>query len=105
MAAAHRCGAFVRCIFKGIGCVSRIRELKRLRKIHGPVRDPNGWRVRTNDELQVMCGKPNSVTIKLRRLEWAGYLIRMSDDRTIRKYFWGEQKKKQEDQNEGSRLY
>jgi len=76
MAAAHRYVAFVRCRFKRIRCVSRIRERKRLRKIHGPVRDPNGWRVRTNDELQVMCGKPNTVTIKVRRLEWVGYLIR-----------------------------
>jgi len=47
-----------------------------------------------------MCGKPNTVPIKVRRPEWAGYLIRMSDNRTVRKHFWGNQKeKKQEDQN------
>jgi hypothetical protein len=41
-----------------------------------------------------MCGKPNTVTITVRRLEWAGYLIRMSDDGTVRKHFWGNQKEK-----------
>jgi len=48
-----------------------------------------------------MCGKPNTVTIKVRRLEWAGYLIRMSNDRKVRKHLWGNQKekKKQKDQN------
>jgi len=30
-----------------------------------------------------MYRKPNTVTkIKVRRLEWAGHLVRMSDDRT-----------------------
>ena len=46
-----------------------------------------------------MCGKPNTVTIKVRRLERAGYLVKISDDRTVRKRFWGNQKKKQKDQN------
>jgi hypothetical protein len=34
--------------------------------------------------------KPNTVTtIKVRRLEWAGHLAGMSDDRTARKaYLW-----------------
>jgi hypothetical protein len=38
---------------------------------------------------------------KLKRLEWAGHLLRMSDDRTERKHFWGSQmeEEKQEDQN------
>jgi hypothetical protein len=34
--------------------------------------------------------KPNTVTtVKVRRLEWAGLLVRMSDDRTIKKVFQG----------------
>jgi hypothetical protein len=41
-----------------------------------------------------MCGKQNTgTTIKVRRLEWAAYLVRMSDERTVRMYFWGNQKK------------
>jgi hypothetical protein len=33
-----------------------------LRKISGPIKDQNGWRIRTNDELQVTHRKPNIVT-------------------------------------------
>jgi hypothetical protein len=37
-----------------------------------------------------MYRKPNIVTtIKVIRLEWAGHLVRMSDDRTINKVFLG----------------
>jgi hypothetical protein len=43
-----------------------------------------------NDELQVIYRQPNIVTtIKVRRLEWARYLGRMSDDRTVKKIFLG----------------
>jgi hypothetical protein len=63
-------------------------ERKILRKIYGPVKDQNGWRIQTNDELQTMYKKPNIVTtIKVRRLEWAGHLVRMSTDRTVKKVF------------------
>jgi hypothetical protein len=42
--------------------------------------------LRTNDELQVRYRKPNILTtIKVRRLEWAGHLVRISDDRTVKK--------------------
>jgi hypothetical protein len=37
-----------------------------------------------------MCRTLNVVTtIKLRRLEWAGHLVRMSDVRTVKKVFLG----------------
>jgi hypothetical protein len=55
-----------------------------------PITDPNGWRIRTNDELQVMYRKRNiATTIKVRRLEWTGCLVRMSDGRTVKKVFLG----------------
>jgi uncharacterized Rossmann fold enzyme len=40
-------------------------------------------------------------TIKVRKLEWAGHLVRTCDDRTVKKYFSGNQmeEKKQEDEN------
>jgi hypothetical protein len=42
-----------------------------------------------NDELQALCRKPNIVkTVKVRQ-EWAGHLVRMSDDRTVKKVFLG----------------
>jgi hypothetical protein len=52
-------------------------ERKILRKIYGPIKDQNGRRIPTNDELQVMYKKPNIVTtIKLRRLEEAGHPVK-----------------------------
>jgi hypothetical protein len=36
-----------------------------------------------------MYRKPNIVTTKVKRLEWAGHLVRMSDDRTVKKVFLG----------------
>jgi hypothetical protein len=59
-------------------------------------------RTRTNDELQVMHRKPNIVTaIKVRRLEWAGHLVGMSDGRTVKEVFLGKQdgRRNQKDQN------
>jgi len=59
-----------------------------LRKTYGPIKDPNAWRIRANNKLQEMCIKPNIVTTtKVRGLEWAGVLVRMSDHRTIQKVF------------------
>jgi hypothetical protein len=75
-------------------------ERKILRNIYGPIEDQNGWRSRTSDELQIMYRKPNIVTIKVRRLEWAGHVVRMFGDRTVKKVFLGNQmvEEKQEDQ-------
>jgi hypothetical protein len=65
-------------------------ERKILRKIYGSIKDQNGWRIRTNDELQVVYRKPNIViTIKVRRLEWAGHIVRIPDDGTVKKVFVG----------------
>jgi hypothetical protein len=36
-----------------------------------------------------MYTKPNIITIKVRRREWAGHLVRISDDRTVKKVFLG----------------
>jgi hypothetical protein len=50
----------------------------------------NGSRIRTNDELQVIYRKPSTVTtIQVRKLESAGHLVRMSDDRAVKKVFLG----------------
>jgi hypothetical protein len=65
-------------------------QRKILRKIYGPIQDQNGWRIRNNDELQVMYRKPNVVTtITARRLEWAGHVVRTSGDRTVKKVYLG----------------
>ena len=40
--------------------------------------------------MQVVNRKPNIVTtIQVRRLEWAGQLVRMSNERTVKKVFRG----------------
>jgi len=44
-------------------------ECKVLRRTFGPIKDHNGWRIWTNDVLQIMYRKPNIVTITVRRLE------------------------------------
>jgi hypothetical protein len=65
-------------------------EPKILRNIQRSAKGQNGRRIRTNDELQVMCRKPNIVTtLNVRRLGWAGHLVRMSVDRTVKKVFSG----------------
>ena len=47
-------------------------EQKILRKIYGPIKHKNGWRILTNNELQVMYRTPNNVTtIKVRTQDWA----------------------------------
>ena len=81
-----------------------MRKRKILRKIYSSMKGQYGWRTRTNDELQVVNRKPNIVTtIQVRRLEWAGRLVRMSDERTVKKVFRVNQveEEKQEDQNLG----
>ena len=55
-------------------------ERKILRKVYGPIEGQNGWRIRTNDDLQVTYSKENIVTTIKER---------MSDDRTAKKVFQG----------------
>ena len=66
------------------------RERKILRKIYGSMEGQNGWRIRTNDEFQIVDRKPNIVaTIQVRRLEWVGHLVNMSDESIVKKLFRG----------------
>jgi hypothetical protein len=59
-----------------------------LRNMYGPTKAQNGWTIRTKDELHVMYRKPNVVTtVKVRRLEWAGRLVRTCDHETAKKVF------------------
>jgi hypothetical protein len=46
------------------------------------------WRKRHNYELYEIFNEPNIVNyIKVKRLEWAEHLVRMNDDRTLKKIF------------------
>jgi len=65
-------------------------ERKILRKIYGPVMDNGQWRIRHNAELYNLYQNPNVITdIKLRRLQWAGHVIRMSEERIPKKLLTG----------------
>ena len=52
-------------------------ECCKILKTCGSLKDQNGWRIRTNDEIQVMSRKPNIVpTVKVRRPELVGHVVR-----------------------------
>jgi hypothetical protein len=52
--------------------------------------DTHGWGIRTNEELQEQYKSADTVTsIKVRRLEWAGHVVRMDDERAVKRVFLG----------------
>jgi hypothetical protein len=55
-------------------------ERKILRRIHGPVQDQDGWRIRYNKELsELIKGQDLVRFIKTQRLRWLGHLERMPE--------------------------
>jgi hypothetical protein len=61
-------------------------ERKILRRIYGPAHEGGCWRPRWNNELYSLYIEPNIVEdIKIRRLEWAGHIRRMEEERIPRK--------------------
>ncbi|PNF34250.1 hypothetical protein B7P43_G17276 [Cryptotermes secundus] len=62
---------------------SVINSFKRkiLRRIYGPIKENGIWRIRYNKELYKLYKEPEiSVTIKLKRLQWAGHVQRMDEE-------------------------
>ena len=65
-----------------------ISERKILRKVSGPTRENQLWRIKTNDELDKLIKHQNIINhIKALRLSWFGHVQRMSDSRTVKKIF------------------
>jgi hypothetical protein len=63
-------------------------ERKILRTIYGPTQEEGCWRPKWNNELYSLYSEPNIVEdIKIRRLEWAGHIIRMEEERIPKKRF------------------
>jgi hypothetical protein len=63
-----------------------IFERKILRKIYGPVKNRDNWRIRTNSELDTLTGGVNIVRyIKAQRPRWLRHIQRMEDDRMVKK--------------------
>ena len=63
---------------------------KILRRIYNPTQQVGRWRPRWNSELYSLYNEPNIVEgIKIRRLGWAGHIIRMEEERIPRKVLNG----------------
>jgi hypothetical protein len=63
-------------------------ERRALRRIFGAKQENGTWRKRYNSELHEMFKDSDIVVyIKAKRLAWAGHLMSMSDERTIKKIF------------------
>ncbi|RLU25142.1 hypothetical protein DMN91_003234 [Ooceraea biroi] len=61
-------------------------ERKVLRRIFGPVREGDEWRIRRNRELMELLQEPHlSVHIRLLRLGWFGHVRRMDDSRMTKR--------------------
>jgi hypothetical protein len=65
-------------------------ERKILRRIYGPTHEGGCWRPRWNNELYSLYKEPIIVEdIKIRRLEWAGQIVRMEEERIPKKVLNG----------------
>ena len=65
-------------------------ERKILRKIHGPVKENELWRIRQNDELEAIIKGENVVRfIKCQRIRWLGHIERMQDTEIPKKMLYG----------------
>ena len=61
---------------------------KSLRRIFGPTKENQIWRIKTNEELDKLIKHKNIVNhIKAQRLSWFGHAQRMPYTRTVKKIF------------------
>jgi len=66
------------------------REPKILRKIYGPVKENELWRIRRNDELEAIIKGENIVRfIKFQRIRWLGHTESMQDTAIPKKMLYG----------------
>ena len=64
-----------------------VLERKILRKIYGPVKENELWRIRRNDELEAIIKGESIVRfIKCQRIRWLGHIERMQDTAITKKY-------------------
>jgi len=65
-------------------------ERKILRKIYGPLKENELWRIRRNDELETIIKGANIVGfIKWQRIRWLGHIERMQDTTIPKKMLYG----------------
>jgi hypothetical protein len=64
-------------------------ERKIVRKIFGPTRETQLWRIKTNYELDKVIKHHNIINhIKALRFSWFGHVQRMPDSRTVKIFNW-----------------
>jgi len=63
-------------------------EREILRRIFGPTKENQIWRIKTNEELDKLIKHINRVNyIKAQKLSWFGHAQRMPDTRTVKNIF------------------
>ena len=66
----------------------RVFERKVLRKIFGPVRVGDDFRIRFNSELYELLNDMDIVQrINIQQLSWLGHVVRMEEDAPTRRVF------------------
>jgi len=82
-------------------------ERKILRKVYGPVKENELWRMRQNDELEAIIKGENVVRfIKCQRIRWLGHIERTQDTEipkkdAVRKAVCNETKRKAKNEMAG----
>ena len=67
-----------------------IFERQILRKIYGPVKENELWRIRRNNELEaIIKGENIARFIKCQRIRWLGHIERMQDTAIPKKMLYG----------------
>ena len=68
----------------------RAFERKMLRKIYGPVKENDIWRIRQNDKFEDIIKRENIVRfIKRQRIRWLGHIEKMQDTAIPKKMLYG----------------
>jgi hypothetical protein len=63
-------------------------EIKVLRRILGPVKENNMWKICTNQGLMNLYRKPDIISeIRKGKLRWLEHVEQMSKERTVKKVF------------------
>ena len=61
-------------------------ERQIIRKISGPIQCKEGWKIRSNNELQKLIKGADTVKYtKAQRIQWWGHLNRMEDIKLVKK--------------------
>ena len=99
------------CIWLGVFIWAlAVLERKILRKVYGPVKENELWRIRRNDELEAIIKGENIVRfIKCQRIRWLGHIERMQDTaipkKDVRKAVCNKTKRKTKNEMAGWRVH